>query len=343
MKSTQSTSAQNRWEQPTHEPTLSPEGGRSTDDIAKWRSLTASVCEIGQSEGHSKSDVARMIGMPTGSFSGWYSGNVGKGRLDNNNSKVEKWLASRSEMNEMAATIPESPPFVMTTMASEIINALIFAQALPGFVTITAESGLGKSAACKHFASTRSNVHMITMTSYTSKPHGVLKVLSKKLNVVQHDPAKLVDAIGERLEVTGNGTLLIVDEAQNLTIESMDLLRHYKDNYGCGVAVVGNDEVYSKFKRKYDSATSPQLKSRVSKRLRRTKPKAKDISMILDAWGVSDLDARQVLTGIAYKPGALRQVDETMKLASMIASIEGAEISAELIEAAFQNRDVEGI
>lgn len=344
MTSTESTSAQTtNWDLPKLEPSLNPKGGRSAEDIAKWKSLTASVSEIGQSEHLTKSDVARMIGMPIGSFSGWFSGNVEKGRLDNNNAKVEKWLASKGEMNKLGAAIPESPHFIRTPTASEIINTLIFAQTLPGVVTITTESGLGKSAACKEFASTRSNVHLITMTPYTSKPHGVLKVLSKKLNVVQHDPAKLVDAIGDRLEVTGAGTLLIVDEAQNLEMASIDLLRHYKDVYGCGIALVGNDEVYNKIKRKNDGTTSPQLKSRISKRVRRRKPQLKDISMILDAWHIKDAEVREILTGIALKPGALRQIDETMKLASMLAASEGKPVTAELINAAFENRDVEGL
>ncbi len=83
----------------------------------------------------------------------------------------------------------------------------------------------------------------------------------------------------------------------------MDLLRHFKDEFRCGLAVIGNDEVYNRFKRKSDGATSPQLKRRVSKRVRRKKPQLKDISMILDAWKITDPAVREVLTGIGLKPG----------------------------------------
>lgn len=344
MTSTKSTSSQTtNWELPAQEPSLNPTGGRNAEDIAKWKSLTTRIHAIGQDDNISKSEMARMIGMPVSSFSGWYSGNIGKGRLDTNNDKVERWIASRDEMNKMGATIPESPPFLLTPTARDIINTMLFAQSLPGIVSITAASGMGKSEVCKEFTATRSNVHLITMTPYTSKPFALLKVLSHKLNVVQHDPAKLVDAIGERLEVTGAGTLLIVDEAQNLEMTAIDQLRHFNDIYGCGIALVGNDEVYEKIKRKIDGATSPQLKSRISKCFRRKKPLLNDIRMILDAWHVKDEEAREILTGIGMKPGALRQIDETMKLASMLAASEGKPVDADLINAAFSNRDVEDL
>ena len=47
------------------------------------------------------------------------------------------------------------------------------------------------------------------------------------------------------------------------------------------------------------------------------------------------------LTGIGMKGGALRQIDKTMKLASMVAMGSGQPLSLNHIQAAWKNRDVE--
>ena len=344
MKNTQSTSESSaqKWELPSNVPPLNPDGGRSEDDINKWRELTSRIYQIATAEGWSKSEMARRIGMPSGSFSGYYSGKIEKGRLDTNNEKVARWLSSWDEMHQIAGMIPESPPFVSTPTSMEIIYTLAMAQTGKGFVTITVASGLGKTSACEYFSATRSSVYLVTVSPYTKTAHGVLKVLAKKLNVVQHDPARLVDAIGERLSMSGTPTLLIIDEAQNLEPAAIDQVRYYVDQYGCGLALVGNDEVYSRFRLRNDE-TSPQLKRRVSKRVRRKIPQDKDISMFIDAWGVSDPEMRKILIGIGHKPGALGQIDETLKLASMVAASEGRPLTADDIEAAWANRDVEGL
>ena len=78
----------NTWAPPTGTPQVA--ANRSAEDIELWQELTARLMEIGQEYGWNKAEVARRIGMPSGSFGGWYSGNVGEGRLDNNNAKVAK-------------------------------------------------------------------------------------------------------------------------------------------------------------------------------------------------------------------------------------------------------------
>lgn len=333
----------NAWALPETEPDVSDtKPGRSHEDLALWRILVTKAAKIAELNGWSKSEVANRIDMPEGTFSGWYSGKY-SGRLDKQNEKVQRWTASVEEMAGMAATVPVSPGYIRTKTAAQITDALVFAQLMTDLVTITAAAGTGKTCACRQYAVTRPNVFMVTISPHTKTVHGMLVELATALDITQHNPAKLVRAIGRRLLNSGGGSLLIVDEAQNLVDSAVDQLRHFVDMYSCGVALVGNEEIYSRFSRNTDGPSYAQIKRRIGKRVRLDKPRAEDIAAILDAWAIDDPETRKVLTGIGMKDGALGQIDKTIKLASMHAAGSGQALDAAMIRAAWSNRDVEGI
>ena len=220
---------------------------------------------------------------------------------------------------------------------------LAWAQVTPDMVMITVDAGQGKTMACRQYVAARSHAYMITMSPHTRTVHGMLVDLAAELDVVQHNPAKLTRAIGKRLQRTGAGTLLIVDEAQNLKDEAIDQLRHFVDMYDCGVALVGNTEIYSRFHKRSDGPSYAQIKRRIGMRLKRTKPRVEDLHALIDAWGMTDDETRKVLVGIGMKDGALGQIDKTMKLAAIRAAGAGTTITAEHVRAAWSNRDVEAM
>ncbi len=322
-------------------PIAAPEeggAGRSTGDITEWRRLNMRVCQIGAANNWSKAEAARRIGMAEGTFHQWLSGSYA-GRFDTMNTRVAQWLAAVEEMEGLAASIPESPPFFETRTSAEIINALLYAQMLPELAVITVAAGMGKTVTCEHFRDSRPHVFIATMSPNTRTVHGMLTEIAAAVGVVQHNPAKLHRAIGERLQRNGRKTLLIVDEAQNLCDQAIDQVRGLLDQNRCGIALVGNEEIYTRFTKRQDGPAYAQIKRRFGKRLRRAHPYPEDIEASIDAWGVTDPAARKLLTGIGNKPGALGQIDKTMRLAGQMAA--GAEITERLIRAAWSNRAVE--
>jgi len=330
------------WERPTTGPDASL-SNRTGADIQDWWGLIDRVIDTATANGWTKAEVARRIGMADGTFSQWASAKY-SGRLDEQNRKVAQWLDAVEESAGLAAIIPQSPTFIATRTANEITRTLNWAQTTADLVLITYAAGMGKTEACRHFRATRPHVHMATMSPYTKTVHGMLVELAAELDVMVHNPAKLTRAIGKRLQNTGGGTLLIVDEAQNLTDEAVNQLRHFVDVYRCGVALVGNDEVYRRFAQKDGPNNGPsnaQLRRRVGMRLKRDKPPVEDLHKFIAAWGITEQPAVKLLVGIGLKGGALGQIDKTLKLASMQALGSGKSLSVEHIEAAWKNRDVE--
>lgn len=327
------------WERPATRPDPAL-ANRTDEDIAQWNTLAEQVAAAATASGWSKAEVCRRIGMPEGTFSQWFSGTYA-GQLRNQNDKVARWLEAVKETASLTASIPQRPPFQKTRIAGEIMDTLALAQATGDLVMITVDAGNGKTETCRHYRATKPHVYLVTASPHTRSVNGILVEMAAELEVMEYNPARLPRAIGQKLERVGGGTLLIVDEAQNLTDEAINQLRHFVDIYGTGLALVGNDEIYGRLTRKQDGPSYAQIKSRMAKRLKRAKAYKEDIAMRISAWGVEDADAVKFLTGIGLKAGALRQIDKTMMLAGMFALGQGEKVSLRHIKAAWANRDVE--
>jgi DNA transposition AAA+ family ATPase len=314
--------------------------GRTAEDLKDWQDLTAKVAEIAIQNSWSKAEVSRRSGVPDGTFNQWFSGKY-SGRLDETNNRVRQWLDAVEEMSALGRGIPQSPGFIQTRTAKEIVETLTYAQMMPEMVIVTLGAGVGKTMTCRAYCATRPHAYLVTMSPHTKTVHGMLTEIAAAFGISQHNPARLHRAIGERLQRNGRKTLLVVDEAQNLVDTAVDQLRNLLDVNECGIALVGNEEIYGRFAARTDSPSYAQIKRRIGKRLKRLMPYPEDITALIDAWGIADAGARKLLTGIGNKPGALGQIDKTLRFAGMAAAGEGAAIGEKHIRAAWSNRSVE--
>lgn len=339
MKKTTSTNTV--WEQ--SQPTIEFTAKHPAPDVAEWRKLTARTVDVAVTYGWTKAEVSRRSGVPDGTFSPWFSGKY-LGVLANVNQQLANWLDAIDASQNMAAIMPVSPPFQRTTVGQDVYNALLFAQVTSGFVRVTLPAGSGKTAAVQHFAATRPHVFKATLSPSTKTVHGMLVELCAALEVHEHNPAKFARALGAKLKRVGEGSLLIIDEAQNAVPDAINQLRHFVDNDHCGVALIGNEDTATAFVKDQGRsvASRAQVLSRFDRQVRTVRNPVADAEMLIKAWGVEDgSDCATFLKGIAMKPGALRQIDRTMKAASMLAIGDGEEgVRLEHLQAAWKNRDM---
>lgn len=329
------------WEQ--SQPTIEFTAKHPASDVGEWRKLTARTVDAAATYGWTKAEVSRRAGVPDGTFSPWFSGKY-LGVLANVNQQMANWLDALDASQNMAAIMPVSPPFQRTTVGQDVYNALLFAQVTSGFVRVTLPAGSGKTTAAKHFAATRPHVFMATLSPSTKTVHGMLVELCGALEVHEHNPAKFVRALGAKLKRVGEGSLLIIDEAQNAVPDAINQLRHFVDNDHCGVALLGNEDTATAFVKDLGRsvASRAQVLSRFDRQVRTARNPVADAEILIKAWGIDEgTDCATFLKGIASKPGALRQIDRTMKAASMLAIGDGEEgVRLEHLQAAWKNRDM---
>jgi DNA transposition AAA+ family ATPase len=292
------------------------------------------LIETMKAEGLSHGKVAREAGVKVGTFSPWISGNYA-GRNDRIAEAVEKWFDARELRRTTQSRSPIAPTFVMTPAAKAFIALMEHAQHMPDFSVITGAPGVGKSSAACHYTRTSPNVWKVVAHPGLVSPRSIQDEICRAAGV--HEPGvmhKVMNALVRRL--MGSGGLIIIDEAQHLTPIALDQLRSIYDVSGIGVALLGNATVFGKLEGGDRRAQFAQLHSRVGMRISRMKPTAADVRMLLEAWDIQIDAQRELLTSIAMRPGALRTMTKTLKLAHMLAAGDEAEVTEAHIVSAYE-------
>lgn len=279
--------------------------------------LRSQVRALMEEEGLNQADIARESGVAYGTLTAWmgakYAGNTGRVA-----GELVIWLNSRVEKKRSLSRLPQAPGFLMTPSAEGFYAIAQYAQTAPDLAVIAGGPGIGKTTLCEHYRDNNPNVFMATLEPCSGGVYTMLAELAEVMGVTEKVQTRLSRAIGRK--VKGAGALIIVDEAQHADVRALDQLRSLNDKYGVGILLVGNEAVYARIEgdgRKPHFAT---FYSRIGMRKAQPAPKAGDIAALIDAWGVEDAEEVAVLKAIARKPGALRIMTKTLKLASVIAA-----------------------
>lgn len=230
--------------------------------------------------------------------------------------RYRQTLASQAAINLKSVEIPEYFP---TETSGDLINLLQWAQR--GRIVLGALGpGLSKTITSRYYQACNTNVFLTTISPATagirSMQHAVLIALGDRS--ASGNMEALSKAVKDRVRHL-NKPLLILDEAQHLTVASIEEIRHWHDETGLGIALFGNETVQQRLDGGNRSAAFAQIFSRVSMKLVRSKPLTGDVEAMLDAWNIHDEKVAKEIHRIAQLPGALRGVTFTLELASMLA------------------------
>lgn len=286
----------------------------SPEDLEDIRTEVRAILDT---ERLSQSEAARQAGVAYSTFSAFLN-NSYQGNNDKPASDIQIWLSSRKEKAQTASIVPKTPDFIVTPSATNMINSLRFAQAMPDITVIAGGAGIGKTSTANYYASKNPNCWIVTMEPSTASINTMLGQICEAIDIQERSPTKFSASIQRR--VRGSGGLLIIDEAQHLSSASLDQLRSLHDLAGIGIALLGNETVYSRLEGEGRKSGFAQLFSRIGMRMTQPRSKPGDVCALLAAWGVTEKEELRYLKAIAQKPGALRVLTKVLKLASMVAA-----------------------
>lgn len=246
-------------------------------------------------------------------------GGTYKGKTENVLKKLRSWLAEQIGREDASTRLPDDPAFFETRTATKIIDALRYAKFYSDLVVIYGGAGLGKTVTCEHFRNTNAGVWRVAMSPTTATPGAVLDIICQELGLtrVPHKAVQRQAYIVKKLAETRG--LMIVDEAQHLTIQGLETVRAIHDASGVGLALCGNETVYAQLTGGVRAAHFAQLFSRVGMRLHLTRTLKADVEAMCDAWRVKGKTERDYLHKIASNEGGLRIASKVIRLASMLA------------------------
>lgn len=263
----------------------------------------------------SQAKAAGQIGISPAALS-TYIRHVYKGDKDAVEVKISRWLLGRRRKVIAAKKVPKGIAWFEAATSKAITQALEYAQTMADIAVVIGGAGFGKTTTCEHYGETNSAVWYIRMSPSSASASACLTELAEVLGI---RPARgegtrsILKSIVRKVETTEG--LIIVDEAQYLGKPALEELRAIHDEAKIGLALVGNESVYTQLTGGSNAAHYAQLFSRIGLKLMLTRPAKSDVHALATAWGITEPDALLVLEQISQQPGALRRATKTIRLA----------------------------
>lgn len=280
----------------------------------------------------SQAILSKEAGISATTFNQWINSKY-LGDNEGVEQKIRIWLEADNNRRAAGNQMPEAPSFVSTPTAARILGALGYAQMAGDIAVIHGGPGVGKTEANKFYRDSSPNVWIATMDPSTAGVVTALQAICDALGLAPGGGAwQMSRAICKRVRDTHG--LLIVDEAQHLSIQALEQIRSIHDSTGIAIAFVGNDGVFARMAGGRNEQQLDRLRSRVGKRLSLKRPTETDVTTLLKAWSIEDTKCRSTLLKIADSSGALRLLTKVLRLASMYAKAEGRPVCCEDVRAA---------
>lgn len=303
----------------------------------KNEKLISQLQELIKNEDVSQSTIAKEISISPSAFSQYLNGSY-KGDNDSLKEKLTNWLSMRVTRENTAFIMPS---YVETATAKRIYTALKYAHAVNCISVVYGSSGVGKSTVVNQYQKDNNNVWSICAAPSCASLSEILFELALELGMDDAPRRKgpLSRVIKRRLKDSGG--MVVIDEADHLTYDALEELRIIQEQTNIGMALVGNNRIYTQLTGGRRSEDFARLFSRISKKVEIIKTVKQDVIAIADAWKINGNAERELMQKIANKAGAMRLLSQTLKLAAMLAKGKKEKLSLVFIRAAYQ--DLEGV
>lgn len=199
-----------------------------------------------ESEGLSQADLAKMAGYSSGVISDLFKGSY-QGDVAGVLHKVAAAIAAARDRK----AAPGKGEFVTTAVAKEIFAVLKTVATLEGISVIYGPARIGKSItlnACLKLDYPNAIYLQINDKSRTPTAlyHALMAKLGRRQGKTGWNVARAFAWISEQL--TGSHRMIIVDEAENARVDTLNSLRQLHDETGCPILLAGRPPLLAKVK-----------------------------------------------------------------------------------------------
>lgn len=223
------------------------------------KALQQKLAEFKAKSGMNQTMLARGIGVSPASISMYLNDTYAEkgGKYQTIEPKIEAFL----EVQESKARREELVlGFVSTKTTRRISEVMRDAHEAGDTVVIYGQAGLGKTQAVKNYCEKNPAAILIE-----ANPSFTALVLMRKLAAAAKVSTvgslnDLFESVSDRLR--DSGRLIVVDEAENLPLRALEIIRRLHDDTGCGLVLSGMPRLVANLRGKHGELV--QLYSRVS-------------------------------------------------------------------------------
>lgn len=277
--------------------------------------------EYKEKTGKTQSQIAKELGVSDGQLSSFLSGTYKAPHTII--PKVEQLL----QINVQKEVTPREPGFQRTTVSSIVMDLIAYCHIQGKIGVVYGDAGVGKTMGIREYARTHpDSAVVITISPCFATMTGVNELLAEELRIREKVSRKIQTEAIKKLR--GSNRVLIIDEAQHLTVRVINHLRCIADESGVGMAFIGNEEIYLKM-RGSGQAAYAQLFSRIAdnKHVLTSHITREDIALIFAESGIAT-DAVDILFRIARTNYGLRgAVNVFVNTAAVFGQVSAAQIA----------------
>lgn len=225
-----------------------------------------------------------------------------------------------------------------TQTLDNIIMAASFAEAAGDISLIYGDAGLGKTVSLKRYTQLHPDVIYIELHDCDKSVKGVCEKILSCIGKQQRGTDRvLVDAIIDYL--TAVPRLIIIDEAQHLSIRALENLRAINDVTESGIVLCGNPTVYDRMHGR-GQAHFAQLYSRIGIRRHIVEPSLEDITAIFSKYSL-DKESLLYLHKLALQRGGIRNCVKVLNIALRFLDNEKEPLNIDHLQSAYQLKNGE--
>lgn len=214
-----------------------------------------------EGRGISNAAFAKNAGIAESTFSRWFNGSY-----PGDNAAIEKKIAEFLETEAVRGTVKDSKDiiFAMTAIASNVWATLDYCKVQKQMVCIYGDAGCGKTMTAREWMKDKTNVIYIAASPAINSPKAILKRIARAVRTrTSGNKDDLEIEIIDK--IYGTDVTLIIDEAQHLNHNTLEMIRSLKESCDIGLALIGNATIYDRLTGK-QQAEFAQLFSRLMMR-----------------------------------------------------------------------------
>ena len=292
-------------------------------------------------------ELAKRIAVAEGTLSQFggkkgYQGN--EGPVADAVARYRQLIATQTVINIDA---PIVPGFFKTQTSEELMTLFGWCQrGEMGYAALA--SGLGKSTAAYQFKELYPYVTIATMSPSCASLHSMLVTILEEMGEQNAcgTPKKMSLMVRELFAKQRN-PLLIIDEAQEMTVKAIEEVRSWHDvlqkrGQQLGIVFLGDKRLAQLIQNGSGKNDLPQLRRRMMP-LVRLKPYTADVSALAAAWNIVADNAITELHRIAELPGGIGHASQCLKLATILAAARKEELGVDHLQHAAQQLAPRGV
>lgn len=216
-----------------------------------------------EQSGKSQRQIAKETGLSTSVISqfldGTYSGNNEKVATT-----INQYLTlSKERLNNVQGTAFYAELY----NTKEVLYACKYAHIKNDIALIAGDAGAGKTTAIEYYKKHNTGVIMVTANSCTTSATAILRMIAEQIGK-QVDYRRSALMTGLVTQLKDSNRLIIIDEADHLTLQALQAVRNLNDQAKVGIVLAGNDKIYRQMVAGQKGHEFDQIRTRIIVRKR---------------------------------------------------------------------------